>query len=281
MSAWASTRCPVSAAPRTRLLRVPSQHRMPALRRPRVPSPDPGTQAAARASGDLADSADRSRGCPRKSAARNRADESWNLRVPVKAGARDVVVTFLNSVSALEETPRLPFERPFPAGVNIPETRRGAYLRSVEIGRSTTMRVDRARARAASRSSLSRWHGWRFVRADDPDDAHAPRVPAQRHDCRRRAAHGVLSRRSRAGRIRRRDRARAPASAREPGVPASRGARSGQRCARRGLLDQRRRARVAPLVLPLEQHSRRRVAEPCDQASAERRLRCSRVRSAG
>jgi hypothetical protein len=69
----------------------------------------------------------------RERAARNRADESWNLRVPVKAGARDVVVTFLNSVSALEETPRLPFERPFPAGVNIPETRRGVYLRSVEI----------------------------------------------------------------------------------------------------------------------------------------------------
>jgi len=69
----------------------------------------------------------------RERAARNRADESWNVRVPVKAGARDVVVTFLNSVSAIEETPRLPFERPFPAGVNIPETRRGAYLRSVEI----------------------------------------------------------------------------------------------------------------------------------------------------
>jgi mono/diheme cytochrome c family protein len=69
----------------------------------------------------------------RERAARNRADESWNLRVPVRAGARDVVVTFLNSVSALDETPRLPFERPFPAGVNIPETRRGVYLRSVEI----------------------------------------------------------------------------------------------------------------------------------------------------
>ncbi len=65
--------------------------------------------------------------------ARNRADESWNLRVPVKAGARDVVITFLNSASAIDEAPRLPFERPFPAGVNIPETRRGVYLRSVEI----------------------------------------------------------------------------------------------------------------------------------------------------
>jgi mono/diheme cytochrome c family protein len=64
---------------------------------------------------------------------RNRADESWNLRVPVKAGQRDVVITFLNRTSALDETARLPFQRPYPAGVNIPETRRGAYLRSVEI----------------------------------------------------------------------------------------------------------------------------------------------------
>jgi mono/diheme cytochrome c family protein len=65
--------------------------------------------------------------------ARNRADETWNLRVPVKAGQREVVVTFLNPTSALDETPRLPFLRPYPAGVNIPETRLGAHLRSVEI----------------------------------------------------------------------------------------------------------------------------------------------------
>ena len=65
--------------------------------------------------------------------ARNRADETWNLRVPVKAGQREVVVTFLNRASALDESPRLPFLRPYPAGVNIPETRLGAHLRSVEI----------------------------------------------------------------------------------------------------------------------------------------------------
>lgn len=65
--------------------------------------------------------------------ARNVADESWNLRVPVKAGERDVVITFLNRTSELAETARLPFYRPYPAGVNIPETRQGAYLRSVEI----------------------------------------------------------------------------------------------------------------------------------------------------
>ena len=51
----------------------------------------------------------------------------------MKSGQRDVVITFLNRVSALDESARLPFQRPYPAGVNIPETRLGAYLRSVEI----------------------------------------------------------------------------------------------------------------------------------------------------
>jgi mono/diheme cytochrome c family protein len=64
---------------------------------------------------------------------RNRADQSWEVRVPIKAGARDVEVSFLNPTSALAETARLPFQRPYPAGVNIAETRTGAYLRSVEI----------------------------------------------------------------------------------------------------------------------------------------------------
>jgi hypothetical protein len=65
--------------------------------------------------------------------ARNRADEGWNLRVPVRAGQREVVVTFANRVSALDESIRLPFQRPYPAGVNIPETRLGAHLLSIEI----------------------------------------------------------------------------------------------------------------------------------------------------
>ena len=66
-------------------------------------------------------------------AARNRADDDWQVRVPVRAGRRDVVVTFIGRTAALDETARLPFERPFPSGVNIPETRTGSYLLSVEI----------------------------------------------------------------------------------------------------------------------------------------------------
>ncbi|MGD8341107.1 MAG: DUF1595 domain-containing protein, partial [Gammaproteobacteria bacterium] len=66
-------------------------------------------------------------------AARNRADENWEVRVPVSAGRRDVVVTFLGRTAALDETARLPFRRPYPSGVNIPETRTGSYLWNVEI----------------------------------------------------------------------------------------------------------------------------------------------------
>src|SRR5690606_191519 len=52
---------------------------------------------------------------------------------PVTAGKHTVAATFLAKTAAVEETARLPFLRPYPAGVNIPETRMGAYLRSVEI----------------------------------------------------------------------------------------------------------------------------------------------------
>jgi hypothetical protein len=66
-------------------------------------------------------------------AARNRADSDWRVRVPVKAGAHTVTAAFIARTAALDETARLPFERPYPAGVNIPETRTGAYLRALEI----------------------------------------------------------------------------------------------------------------------------------------------------
>ncbi|MDX1561688.1 MAG: DUF1592 domain-containing protein, partial [Gammaproteobacteria bacterium] len=66
-------------------------------------------------------------------ARRNSYDQDWQVRVPVKAGVRDVTVTFIAKTAALDETPRLPFLRPYPSGVNIPETRTGSYLLSVEI----------------------------------------------------------------------------------------------------------------------------------------------------
>ena len=65
--------------------------------------------------------------------ARNRADESWSVRVPVKAGRREVAVTFLDKAASLVTGKREPFLRPFPRGLNIPEGRYGSYLRRVDI----------------------------------------------------------------------------------------------------------------------------------------------------
>ena len=71
---------------------------------------------------------------PDEQRARNRADEDWAVRVPVKAGRREVAVTFLDKAGALVTAARQPFLRPFPRGLNIPEGRTGSYLRYVEIG---------------------------------------------------------------------------------------------------------------------------------------------------
>ena len=111
---------------------------------------------------------------------RNRADESWNLRVPVKAGQRDVVITFLNRTSALDENARLPFQRPYPAGVNIPETRLGAYLRSVEIVGPLDATGPGTVGEPAPHLHLLD-EGMRRARADDPLDARAARVSASGH----------------------------------------------------------------------------------------------------
>jgi hypothetical protein len=89
-------------------------------------APQRGAGAGARAGGA-------GRGNRQGQAQRNRADRDWEIRVPVKAGPHQVQVAFVKQSDAVAETTRLPFLRPYPAGVNIAETRTGAYLRSVEI----------------------------------------------------------------------------------------------------------------------------------------------------
>ena len=44
---------------------------------------------------------------------RDTVDANWRFRVPVKAGPREVLVTFVKNTSALDETNRLPFLRPY------------------------------------------------------------------------------------------------------------------------------------------------------------------------
>jgi hypothetical protein len=62
-----------------------------------------------------------------------RADEGWTVRVPVRAGHREVTLTFLDNTAALSTQRREPFLYPFPRGFNMEEQRTGAYLRRVEI----------------------------------------------------------------------------------------------------------------------------------------------------
>ena len=112
---------------------------------------------------------------------RNHADQKWDVRVRVKAGERDLTVAFLKSTSALDETIRLPFERPYPAGVNIAGNPQGR------------------RICAAWRSSGP------YIRPRVPDDiAESPthsRLPSRELRRRKPAAPGPFSRRWRAVRI--------------------------------------------------------------------------------
>ncbi len=64
---------------------------------------------------------------------RNHVDDKWDVRVPLTAGEHEVTIAFIKKTSALDETTRLPFQRPYPAAVNTPETRMGLHLRSVEV----------------------------------------------------------------------------------------------------------------------------------------------------
>ncbi len=60
-------------------------------------------------------------------------DEDWVVRFTTTAGPREVMVTFTNRTPALLETLIDPYQRPHPSGGHNWGSRRGVYLRSVEI----------------------------------------------------------------------------------------------------------------------------------------------------
>ena len=107
------------------------------------------------------------------------------------------------------------------------------------------------------------------VRADDSHDAGAPRISRPGQPGRSRHADEFYQQGRKAATSRpassRRWRA---CSSRRGSCTASRGA--GDRRGRAGLSHQRRRAGVAPVVLPVEQHSRRRAARRGDEGPAAR-----------
>ena len=93
--------------------------------------------------------------------------------------------------------------------------------------------------------------------------------------------------RARGRRLRPRHPEGARAAPGQPAVPVPHRARAGERRARHGVSHQRPRARLAPVVLPLEQHSRRRTARrgrggraAADPAVLEQQVRADAGRSA-
>ena len=60
-------------------------------------------------------------------------DEEWVVRFQTEAGPREVMVTFINRTPALLETLIDPYQRPHPSGGHNWGSRRGVYLRSVEV----------------------------------------------------------------------------------------------------------------------------------------------------
>jgi len=60
-------------------------------------------------------------------------DEDWVVHFQATAGPREVMVTFINRTPALLETLIQPYQRPHPSGGHNWGSRRGVYLRSVEI----------------------------------------------------------------------------------------------------------------------------------------------------
>ena len=81
-------------------------------------------------------------------------DEEWVVRFQAKAGPQEVMVTFINRTPALLETLILPYERPQPTGGHNWGSRRGVYLRSVEISGPFPVSEPAAVASASASASV-------------------------------------------------------------------------------------------------------------------------------
>ena len=114
---------------------------------------------------------------------------------------------------------------------------------------------------------------------EDSHDARAAGVPASGHRRGHPAPAAVLRRRPGRRRIRSRHSTRDRTDAGEPAVPVPHRTGAGERGARHALSRQRSRARLAPVVFSLEQHSRRRAAGRGGGRTVEEPARCSSGRS--
>ena len=183
------------------------------------------------------------------------ADKDLKIRVPIKAGTRLVSAT-LHRFAAVaarrraERRGREPRRRAPPAST-----------RSTSPVRSTARRRTTRRAGGRSSSAVRP-----AAREEEPCARRiittlarrAYRRPVTDADVKPLLTH--LQRRPQRARLRRRHRARARSDAVVAGVPAPHRARSGRRQARQRLPAARPRARLAAVVLPVEEHPGRRAA---------------------
>jgi hypothetical protein len=119
---------------RVQLFTVPGFKPPPAAPRPAAPpptAPAQGRGARPRPSVTQVDTGPRLSAKERQE--RNHIDDKWDIRLPVKAGRRQLNVTFIKLTAAIDETARLPLIKPYAANVNTPDNRMGVALRSVEI----------------------------------------------------------------------------------------------------------------------------------------------------
>ena len=202
-----------------------------------------------------------------KSTCSSTGDAGWRFASPVEAGPHVVGVSFVRELWEPEGLPQ-PLQRGRVL-TNDQVYMDYASVGSVQIGgpygASRTRRRTRravARSSSASRSGAAEQR----LRHEDPvADGAAGLSPAGDERGRADAARVLRARPARGRKLRRRHPVRARADARRPGLPAARPAGSGatvRQAGRAALSAERPRAGLAPVVLPVEQHSRRALARP-------------------
>ena len=195
-----------------------------------------------------------------------------HIRIPLKAGPHVITAAFLERTDAINPLRLQPFIR---SSNDTLDTIGHPHLDTFTRHRSVQTRRVRATRRAGGRSSTCR-----PSRQAVTEDACARRIIATlaRRAYRGQATPGDLDRlhefyrpRQETGDLRDRHPDGAAADSGEPEVRVPRRARSGERWRRHRLPRQRPRARVAAVVLPVEQHPRRSAA-----ARGGSRARCTR-----
>ena len=186
-------------------------------------------------------------------------DKNLNVRVPVQAGPHEIGVTFPRKTFALPETERQPYKAHFNMDRH-PRIQPAVY--SVSRHRAVRRRPGGRHAEPGPylRVLPREGCGGSRLRQDDSLDAGAPRLSTAGHRCGPPGAARVLPGRTSRGRVRRRHRNGASGHSRQHGVPVPRRTRSARRGAEHGLSRQRSGAGLSLVVLPVEQHPRRRAA---------------------